>query len=70
MLREIEIKIHAKQEQPIIDMHINHQTDKQIQEFHHHQEQQQQNQRLSYNVNLQYNPQTPIEEISQNLPYT
>jgi hypothetical protein len=59
MLTHLETKIHAKQEQPIIDKHINHQTDKQIQEFHNHQELQQQNQRLRYNINLQYNPQTP-----------
>jgi hypothetical protein len=60
MLRHLETKIHAKQEQSVIDKHINHQMDKQIQEsLHHHQEQHQHKQSLSHNVNLQYNPQTP-----------
>ena len=59
MSTHLETKTHTKQEIPVIDKHINHQKDKRIQEFHSHQELQQQNQRLRYNVNLQYNPQTP-----------
>ena len=62
MLRHLETEIYAKHEQPIISKHGNHQEDKQIQKSHHHQEQQQHSQSLSYNVNLQYNPQTPEAE--------
>ncbi len=67
MLRHLETKILAKhKQQPIISKHGNHKEDKQIQKSHHHQEQQH-SQSLSYNVNLQYNPQTPEAEKSTKL---
>jgi hypothetical protein len=60
MLKHLETEIHAKHEQqPIISKDSKHKEYKQIQKSHHHQEQQQHSQSLSYNVNLQYNPQTP-----------
>ncbi len=58
MLKHLETEIHAEQEKSTINKHGHHKEHIQIQKSHHPQEQQH-SQSLSYNVNLQYNPQPP-----------
>ena len=66
MLRHLETEIHSKHEQPTISKHSHHKDHIQIYESRHHQEQQH-SQSHNYNVNLQYNPQTPEAGVSTKL---
>ncbi len=67
MSKLLETKIHEEQEKSTNDKHIHHKEHIRIQESPHHQVQQRHGQSLSYNVNLQYNPQTPEAEKSTKL---